>query len=127
MAKEKIKMNYKELTLEQMVLFIKENDKEEGTKFIKSFYEKAPEKTALVNVLDAEGKPLTYINKKGKVAIKKKRIAVGDKTKEVYNILKAKSAFFDRYKDKIDFINAPKAKKEETKEDKVKSALSLLD
>lgn len=127
MAKEKIKMNYKKITLEEMVLFIRDNDKEEGTKFIKGFYEKEPAKTKLVNVLDAEGKPETYINKKGKTAIRKKRVAVGAETKEVYNVLKAKRAFYDRYKDKIEFENAPKEKAEEKKDDKIKSALSLLD
>ena len=108
--------------------FVDVEKKAEGKEFLCKFYEDKPKKTALVNVLDAEGKAKTYINKKGKTCIKKKRIAIGDETKEVFNILKAKVEFYKKYKNDIEFVNVPvSAKKSESAEEKVKKALSLLD
>lgn len=126
-TKEKIKLDYKKFTLEDICkFFVDYKTKAEGREFVNKFYEDKPARTTLVNVLDAEGKAKTYINKKGKTCIKKKRIAVDDEKKQVYNILKAKSEFYKKFKDEIEFINVPESAKKST-EDKVKKALSLLD
>ncbi len=128
MAKKKVTMNYKKITVNDMVMYIKENDNTEEAKvFIKGFYEDKPEKTRSVNVLDEDGKPVTYIGKDGKTKIKKKKVAVGKATKPVYNVLKAKKGFYERYKDVIDFENPPIKTKETAAADKIASALALLD
>ena len=128
MAKKKVTMNYKTMTVDDMVLYIKENDNtEEAKTFIKSFYEDKPAKTKSVNILDDEGKPVINISKDGKQKIKKKKVAVGTATKPVYNILKAKKGFYERYKDAIEFENPPIKTKEKAETNKVKNALALLD
>ena len=124
----KATMDYKKITIEDMVNYIKESDNTpEAKAFIKGFYEEKPAKTKTVNKLDAEGKPITYIGKDGKLKIKKERVAVGKATKPVYNVLKAKKGFYERYKDKIDFTNAPVKAKADAKENKIEKALALLD
>lgn len=126
--KDKITMNYKKITINDMVMYIIEYDNTpEAKEFIKGFYEEKAAKTRNVNVLDDEGKPVTYIGKDGKTKIKKKKVAVGKTTKPVYNILKAKKAFYERYKDVIDFENPPIKTKEKDITDKIASALALLD
>lgn len=126
--KEKVTMNYKKITVNEMVMYIKEHDNTpEAKEFIKGFYEDKPAKTKSVNVLDDEGKPVTYIGKDGKTKIRKKKVAVGKATKPVYNVLKAKKGFYERYKDVIEFENPPIKTKEASEEDKIKSALALLD
>lgn len=128
MPKKKVTMNYKKITINDMVMYIKEYDNtEEAKAFIKGFYEDKPEKTRSVNVLDADRKPVTYIGKDGKTKIKKKKVAVGKATKPVYNVLKAKKAFYERYKETIDFENPPIKTKGKAETDKIASALALLD
>ena len=129
MAKKgEVKMNYKKITVKDMVLYIKENDNtEEAKEFINSFYEEKPKKTRNVNLLDDEGKPITYIGKDGKTKIRKKKVAVSKETKQVYNVLKAKKEFYKRYKEVIDFENPPIRTKEKVEVNKIASALALLD
>ena len=129
MAKDKkITMNYKKITVEDMVKYIKEYDNtDEAKEFIKGFYEDKPAKYANVSKVDADGKPITYIGKDGKLKIKKEKVAVGKETKKVYNVLKAKKGFYDRYKDAIEFENPPVKSKEAVATNKVADALALLD
>ena len=123
-----VKMDYKKITVKDMVLYIKENDNTEASKeFITGFYEEKPKKTRNVAKLDEEGKPITYIGKDGRTKIRKKKVAVSKETKPVYNVLKAKKAFYERYKEVIDFENPPVKTKEKVEMDKIASALSLLD
>lgn len=62
-------------------------------------------------------------NKKGEMVQKIVERAIGEETKEVYNILKAKSEFYKRYKNDIELENAPKEKKA----DSISKALARLD
>lgn len=127
-TKGKVTMNYKKITVNDMAMYIKDYDNTpEAKEFIKGFYEDKPAKTKSVNVLDDEGKPVTYIGKDGKTKIKKKKIAVGKSTKPVYNVLKAKKGFYERYKDVIEFENPPVKTKGATATDKIANALALLD
>ena len=123
-----VKMDYKKITVKDMVLYIKEYDNTEASKeFITGFYEEKKKKTRNVAKLDEEGKPITYIGKDGKTKIRKKKVAVSKETKPVYNVLKAKKAFYERYREVIDFENPPVKTKEKVEMDKIASALALLD
>ena len=124
MAKEK--MNYKKMTVDDMVEYIlKYDNTAEAKEFINGFYEKKPAKVKLVLKLDNDGKPIEYINKASKKTYKKERIADGKGEKDVYNVLKAKVAFYNRYKDDIDFENPP-IKTKDNSNDKIKNALAKL-
>ncbi len=119
----KIEIDYKTMSIDDMVDYIIECDHtDEAVKFIKGFYEKKPAKVKRVPKFDDDGKPVMVKNKKGEEIQKKVEMPIGKETKEVYNILRAKSAFYERYKDKVDFKNAPKEKKV----DKIASALARL-
>ena len=125
---KKITMDYRKMSIEDMVLYIRDYDPTEKSKeFIRGFYEEKPKNTKSVNKLDATGKPVTYVDKKGRIKIRKQKVAVGNETKQVYNILKAKKGFYNRYKDVIEFKNPPKDKKKENKSTKIEKALALLD
>ena len=122
----KVKMDYKKITVDDMVKYILEKDNtKEAADFIKGFYEEKPKKTKLVLKLDDNGEPIKYIGKDNKEKFKKEKVAAGTETTKVYNVLKAKKAFYERYKDDIEFSKPPvKTKKVET--DKVAKALALL-
>ena len=124
MAKDKPQFDYNKITLEEMVNYVIENKKKDVID-LKSFNTET-EEYKLVNVIDAEGKPQTYVSKKdGKVKIKKKQVKTGKKTTK-YNFLKAKRAFYEAFKDDIDWINPPKAKSADAKK-KATDILALLD
>ncbi len=123
MAKEKVVFDYKKLTIDDMVDYILQNDPtKEAVAFINSFYEKKPAKVKRVPVFNEDGSPVMIKNKKGEEIQKKEQKPIGKEMKDSYNILKAKSGFYERYKDVIKFENAPKGKKV----DKVASALARL-
>lgn len=126
MAKEKVVMDYKHLNIEKMVDYVVNTEGAKEKIDLKSFYEERAKKTA-VGVFDAEGKPVMYVAKGGKLQQKKKMVETSGKKTKVYNILKAKRAFYDAFKDDIDWGDtAPKKKAEKEKKDVVKDALSRL-
>lgn len=124
MAKEKVTMNYNKLTIEQMVDYVIENDVKDKID-LTAFYEEKAKKVA-VGVFDAENKPVMITTRGGKLQQKKKMVEVSGAKHKVYNILKAKRAFYDAFANDIEWTNAPKAKKAETKNDKIANALSRL-
>lgn len=118
----KAKFDYRKITLEQMVHYVIDNEKKDVID-LNSFMTET-EEYKLVNVIDAEGKPQTYIGKDGKIKIKKKQVKTGVKTQK-YNFLKAKQEFYKCFKDDIEWINPPKAKTEKD-EKKATDILALL-
>lgn len=123
----KTKIDYKKMTVDDMVNYILEKDNtKESAKFIKGFYEDKPKDTKLVVKKDSNGNPITYIDKNGKEKYRKVRVATTKETKKVYNVLAAKVAFYEKYKDDIEFINAPEKKKKDEPNDKIASALARL-
>ena len=118
-----MKLDYKTLTLKQMMDYIEENHNDAPSK--KAFASvaiKEQKEQITVDVLDEDGKPVTYTDKKGAVKTKKQRVDKPDgklvKTKDVFG---AKRYFYDTYKNEIEFENAPKAKVEDTILDKLLS------
>lgn len=110
-----MKLDYKTLTLQQMVDYIEENH---NTKAAKSAFAAAAVKDhkeqIYIDVKDENGNPVTYTDKSGKVKVKKQRVdKPNGKTTKVKSVLDAKKYFYETYKDEIDFTNAPKAKKED--------------
>jgi hypothetical protein len=123
-SKLQVTLDYKKLTIDDMVDYIINYDKTpEAVAFIKSFYEEKPANVERVGKVDSNGKPVMITNKKGEKVQKKETRAIGTETKQVYNILRAKSEFYKRYKNVIRFENAPKEKKT----DSISKALSRLD
>lgn len=122
----KVKMDYKKITVDDMVQYVlKYDNTKEAKDFLKSFYEKKAKKYKLVLKLDEDGNPIRYIGKDGKEKFRKEKQAIGSDKTEVYNVLKAKKGFYERYKDDIEFEQPPVKTKEQEK-DKVAKALSLL-
>lgn len=113
MAKEK--MNYKKLTIAQMMDYIKANHNDADSKAAfaaVAIKEQKEQKT--VDVLDADGNKVTYVDKAGKTKVKKQRIDKEDgKMIKVKDTFAAKNYFYKTYKDEIDFENAPKGKSED--------------
>ena len=122
----KVKMNYKKITIEQMVDYVLNYDNtQEAKDMFNSFGTVEPLKTKLEPVFDDDGKPVMFTNKKGERKQRMKRVGVGKETKEGYNILASKKAFYERYADKIEFENPP-IKTKEVEKDKIKKALAKL-
>ena len=109
------KLDYKKLTIAQMMDYIKEfhNDKASKAAFAAvAIKEQKEQKT--VDVLDESGNPVTYTDDKGKVRTKKKRVDKEDgKMVKVKDTFGAKAYFYKTYKDEIEFENAPKGKVED--------------
>lgn len=108
----KTKVDYNKLTVEQLATLYKSLSPENQNKInFSKFMIEVPAKTALVNVLDADGKPKYYVDKNGVTKIKKKKIAVGTEKKEKFSLMKAKRAFYDTYPNEFDWISKPREKK----------------
>lgn len=110
-----MQMNYRKLTMKQMVDYIEEHhsDKESKAAFAAAAIKEHKEQM-YVDVLDADGNPVKYVDKNGKVKVKKRRVEKPDgKSSKVKSVLDAKRYFYETYKDEIEFENAPKAKKED--------------
>ena len=109
------KLDYKKLTIPQMMDYIKEfhNDKASKAAFAAvAIKEQKEQKT--IDVLDEDGNPITYTDDKGKVRNKKKRVdKENGKMVKVKDTFGAKAYFYKTYKDEIEFENAPKGKVED--------------
>jgi len=109
------KLDYKKLTIPQMMDYIKEfhNDKASKAAFAAvAIKEQKEQKT--IDVLDDNGNPVTYTDDKGKVRTKKKRVdKENGKMVKVKDTFGAKAYFYKTYKDEIEFENAPKGKVED--------------
>ena len=109
------KLDYKKLTIPQMMDYIKEfhNDKASKAAFAAvAIKEQKEQKT--IDVLDDNGNPVTYTDDKGKVRNKKKRVdKENGKMVKVKDTFGAKAYFYKTYKDEIEFENAPKGKVED--------------
>ena len=108
----KVKLDYKKLTIPQMVDYIKtyHNDADSKAAF-KAVAIKEQKEQKTVDVLDEAGNPITYTDKNGKVKTKKQRIDKEDgKMVMVKDTFAAKSYFYKTYKNEIEFENAPKDK-----------------
>lgn len=127
MAKGKKSFDYRKITIMDMATYIAENHNDDETKeWFKSFNEMKGKKT-YVNVLDAQGKPVQYVDKNGNTRIKKKAVAVkGGEQKPQFNMLKAKKGFYERYNGEIEFTNPPIKKDKKNVPNKVEEALALL-
>lgn len=126
MAKEKIKVDYHKLTVEKLAELVAElGDKASAFNANDYVAERAAE-TKLVDVVNADGKPKYYVGKDGKTKIRKEKIAVGTKKEKYFNLMKAKRAFYDLYKDEFDWYNTPKAAKKDDSSKKVEAALAAM-
>ena len=108
----KVKLDYKKLTMAQMMDYIKtyHNDKDSKAAFAAAAIKEQKEQKT-IDALDDEGKPIYFTNKKGKEQKKKIRVDKEDgKMVKVKDTFGAKTYFFKAYKDEIDFENAPKIK-----------------
>ena len=108
----KVKLDYKKLTMAQMMDYIKtyHNDAESKSAF-KAVAVKEQKEQKTIDVLDENGKPVLYTDKKGREQKKKQRVDKEDgKMIKVKDTFGAKNFFFNAYKDEIDFENAPKVK-----------------
>lgn len=112
----KVKLDYKKLTIAQMMDYIKENHNDKASKAAfaaVAIKEQKEQKT--VDVLDEDGNPVTYVDKSGKVKVKKQRVDKEDgKMVKVKDTFAAKAYFYKTYKDEIEFENAPKDKVADT-------------
>ena len=124
--KEKVSMDWRKLTVLDMSNYIKDNHPDNDTiDWFFSFNKDVPIKKK-AQKLDGNGQPIVSINKKNKKYFVSEYVEVkGEGTKKQFQVLKAKHAFYDRYKDEIDFINPPKAKGEPKKK-KTEEALEML-
>ena len=108
----KAKLDYKKLTMKEMMDFIKtyHNDAESKAAFAKAAVKEQKEQKT-VDVLDENGNPVKYVDKSGKEKTKKQRVDKEDgKVVKVKDTFGAKAYFFKTYKEEIDFENAPKIK-----------------
>lgn len=111
--KEQITLDYKTLSMQDMVDYISEyhNDKESKDAFKKVALKQQVKQTT-IPATDENGNIITYIDKKGRTRKKLKRVDVKDgKVTTVISIFDAKSYFYETYKDEIEFTNAPKHEK----------------
>lgn len=116
MAAKVVKMDYKKLTLEEMMTYIKtyHND-DESKKAFAAVAIKEQKEQKVVDAVDEEGNVITYINKKGEEKRKKQRVDKEDgKMIKAKDIFSAKSYFYKTYKSEIEFENAPKEKMEDS-------------
>lgn len=125
-AKALKEVNFKTLKIEGLVELYKELGDKANDFDMASYVEEKPEKTALVDMVNADGKPKYYVGKDGKTKIKKKKVAVGDKKVKVFNLMAAKRDFYKAFKTEFDWKNAPKEKAADNKSDKAKNALASI-
>ena len=118
-----MKLDYKTLTLQQMVDFLEQYHNEAPSKkAFASVAVKEQKEQITIDALDEDGKPITYTDKKGNVKTKKKRVDKPDgKMVKVKDVFGAKNYFYNTYKGEIEFENAPKAKVEDGLMDKLLS------
>lgn len=120
-----MKMDYKTLTLKEMLDYVKANHND--AKSLKAFAAAAVKdhkEQFYVDVKDENGNPVTYTDKNGKTKVKKKRQdKEGGKVTKVKSVLDAKKYFYETYKDEIEFTNAPKAKQSDALMDELLSYL----
>lgn len=118
-----MKLDYKKLTLKEMVDYIEanHNDKASKSAFAAAAIKEHKEQ-CYVNVVDENGNPTTYTDKNGNTKVKKQRVdKPNGKVTKVKSVLDAKKYFYDTYKDEIEFTNAPKAKAADELMDKLLS------
>ena len=119
----KVKLDYKKLTMAQMMDYIKtyHNDKDSKAAF-KAVAIKEQKEQKTVDVLDEAGNPVKYVDKAGKEKVKKQRVDKPDgKMVKVKDTFAAKTFFYNAYKNEIDFENAPKGKVEDNVMDELLS------
>lgn len=111
----KVKLDYKKLTVPQMMDYIKtyHNDSDSKAAFAAvAIKEQKEQKT--IDVLDEDGNPVTYVDGKGTTRVRKQRVDKEDgKMIKVKDTFAAKSYFYKTYKNEIEFENAPKDKVED--------------
>ena len=99
-------VDYKKITLAFMLDYIEENAPQDKAWFKKVAYDLRPEKQK-VFLFNSDGSPKMKVNKKGEKYQVSKMVSVeGSDVKPVFNLLKAKRAFCERYMSDI----LPKAK-----------------
>lgn len=117
MAAEKVKIDYNKLTVEQLAAYYNTLSEELKKEIdFNNYINERPEKTALVDVIGIDGKPQYYIDKNGVTRIKRKKVAVGTTKVKYFNLMAAKLAFYEKYKDQFEWITEPKAKIKKDKE-----------
>lgn len=109
---DKVIFDYNKLTAEDMRDYIvkNHNTKEDKEEFKKNAFEIKSKKVA-VQVIGKDGKPVYYVDKKGKTRIRQTYVDKPSGEKNLtFNNLKAKKYFYETYKDEIIWLNAPKTK-----------------
>lgn len=127
MAKtEKIRVDYHKMDVEKLAELVASLG--ENTKGFKAadYVAERPAETKLVDIVNADGKPKYYVGKDGKTKIKKKKVAVGDKKEKYFNLMAAKRAFYDLFREEFDWYNTPKKSAKEDNSKKVADALAAM-
>lgn len=127
MAKtEKIRVDYHKMDVEKLAELVASLG--ENTKSFKAadYVDERPAETKLVDIVNADGKPKYYVGKDGKTKIKKKKVAVGDKKEKYFNLMAAKRAFYDLFREEFDWYNTPKKSAKEDNSKKVADALAAM-
>lgn len=127
MAKtEKIRVDYHKMDVEKLAELVASLG--ENTKGFKAadYVAERPAETKLVDIVNADGKPKYYVGKDGKTKIKKKKVAVGDKKEKYFNLMAAKRAFYDLFREEFDWYNTPKKSAKEDNSKKVADALASM-
>lgn len=127
MAKtEKIRVDYHKMDVEKLAELVASLG--ENTKGFKAsdYVSERPAETKLVDIVNADGKPKYYVGKDGKTKIKKKKVAVGDKKEKYFNLMAAKRAFYDLFREEFDWYNTPKVSNKDDNTKKVAAALASL-
>ncbi len=126
-AKEKRVVDYNKMDLELFAELLNSLPEDKQKEFnAQQYVSTRPAKTKLVTKLDADGKPDTYINKNGKTKIRKEKRAIGTETVEYFNLMKAKRAFYNAFKDEFEWSTRPKeSTKDKAKEKEEKTAKAL--
>ena len=106
---------FKTLTLEQMVKYIEDNAPQDKKWFKEQAFEMRGKKVA-VRQFDKDGNPIMKTDKNGKVKQAVKMVEEEGEKTPVFNLLKAKYAFCDRYMPEI----VPKAKEAKKASDLLK-------
>ena len=127
MAKtEKIRVDYHKMDVEKLAELVASLG--ENTKGFKAsdYVSERPAETKLVDIVNADEKPKYYVGKDGKTKIKKKKVAVGDKKEKYFNLMAAKRAFYDLFREEFDWYNTPKVSSKDDNTKKVAAALASL-
>ncbi len=119
----KPKYDFNKLTLEMMVDYVLKNNAKDRID-LKQFKTEVDE-YKYTQELNPDGTPKLYLDKNNKTKIKRKKYSTGNKTIK-YNLFKAKRAFYEEFKDEIEWENPPKPKKEKAKS-KIDDILAKLD